>query len=223
MAKASGGTHSKSWRDKHGSGVGKYPYNSTEHIQFVKESLISWSQSTMNHNSDGVSQEFNSQVKDLMKEVGEGNYGVATSIAQRYNELGKRKHGNPMQLSEKQAYVVARAAVDNGLVSDNDRRMIFNYQNSKDTEVQVSQKENRKRQKRAAKYAEYEKTYQRSTTKIAIGSHVTDSKGRKGVITGIITPSTGYVTVDYGGYKKKEMAFNLKGEDGNPLKKRPKH
>lgn len=48
-------------------------------------------------------------------------------------------------------------------------------------------------------------------------------KGSKGTgkIVKIITRSTGYVTVDYNGILKNEMAFNLTDEAGQPLKAKP--
>lgn len=48
-------------------------------------------------------------------------------------------------------------------------------------------------------------------------------KGSKGTgkIVKIITRSTGYVTVDYNGTLKNEMAFNLTDEAGEPLKAKP--
>jgi hypothetical protein len=58
-------------------------------------------------------------------------------------------------------------------------------------------------------------------TKIFIGAKVSSKHG-EGTITKIITKSTGYVEVTYaGGGVRKEMAFNLTGEDGEPLKKKP--
>jgi hypothetical protein len=58
-------------------------------------------------------------------------------------------------------------------------------------------------------------------TKIYIGAKVT-SKNGAGTITNIITKSTGYVEVTYNnGILRKEMAFNLTGEDGELLKAKP--
>jgi hypothetical protein len=59
-------------------------------------------------------------------------------------------------------------------------------------------------------------------SKIFIGARVTSKHG-EGAITNVVTKSTGYVEVTYAnGSVKKEMAFNLTGEDGQPLKKMPK-
>ena len=55
-----------------------------------------------------------------------------------------------------------------------------------------------------------------------VGSKVFDEKGKECTISSIITKSTGYVTVTYpNGQKGKKMAFNLKGEDGNFIRKKP--
>ena len=55
-------------------------------------------------------------------------------------------------------------------------------------------------------------------SKIQIGVVFVSSKNGKGVITKIITKSTGYVEVDYNGTIKKEMAFNLVDENGQSMK-----
>lgn len=58
---------------------------------------------------------------------------------------------------------------------------------------------------------------------ITINQTVFNKKGQKGIITRIITKSTGYVEVAYeAGFSKKEMAFNLTDENGVSLKKAPK-
>ncbi|HMO62229.1 MAG TPA: hypothetical protein PKC39_08280 [Ferruginibacter sp.] len=60
-------------------------------------------------------------------------------------------------------------------------------------------------------------------SKIEIGVAVVSQKYGKGVITKIITKSTGYVEVNFNGSLKKEMAFNLMDENGQPLKSKPVH
>lgn len=58
---------------------------------------------------------------------------------------------------------------------------------------------------------------------IKLGMTVKTKKGLNGVITKIITKSTGYVEVTLeDGKKTKEMAFNLTDENGNPVRKAPK-
>lgn len=58
-------------------------------------------------------------------------------------------------------------------------------------------------------------------TKIEIGQTVVSPKNGTGIITRIITKSTGYIEVDFGGEFKKEMAFNLSDENGVSLKSKP--
>lgn len=56
---------------------------------------------------------------------------------------------------------------------------------------------------------------------IAIGTQVISAKHGAGVITKIITKSTGYVEVDFSGVIRKEMAFNLTDVNGQSLKSKP--
>lgn len=57
---------------------------------------------------------------------------------------------------------------------------------------------------------------------LSINQSVISRKFGKGVITRIITKSTGYVEVKFeSGVIRKEMAFNLTDENGNSLKKAP--
>lgn len=59
-------------------------------------------------------------------------------------------------------------------------------------------------------------------SKIQIGAKV-NGKAGSGIISKIITKSTGYVEVSYdNGTIKKEMAFNLTNENGESLKSAPK-
>lgn len=61
------------------------------------------------------------------------------------------------------------------------------------------------------------------TSKIFQGAEVNSKKNGHGIITRIITKSTGYVEVSYdNGSVKKEMAFNLTDNEGNALKATPK-
>lgn len=57
---------------------------------------------------------------------------------------------------------------------------------------------------------------------LQVNQTVVNKKGQRGIITRIITKSTGYVEVSYDGVVRKEMAFNLTDENGNALKKAPK-
>jgi hypothetical protein len=65
-------------------------------------------------------------------------------------------------------------------------------------------------------------TFIRSSTKVSAGSTVINSRYGTGTIEKVITASSGYVRVRYSdGTVRNEMAFNLKGSDGNYLKKKP--
>lgn len=58
--------------------------------------------------------------------------------------------------------------------------------------------------------------------KIEVGTPVKSDKRGTGIITKIITKSTGYVLVKYdNGTEYKEMAFNLNDAAGQPLKAKP--
>lgn len=61
-----------------------------------------------------------------------------------------------------------------------------------------------------------------AASKVFIGAKVFNKKGQQGEIVRIITRSTGYVEVNYAGINRKEMAFNLKDVNGEPLRKAPK-
>lgn len=56
---------------------------------------------------------------------------------------------------------------------------------------------------------------------LTLGTPVTSAKLGAGIITKIITRSSGYVQVDYNGVLRNEMAFNLADASGKPLKAKP--
>lgn len=56
---------------------------------------------------------------------------------------------------------------------------------------------------------------------IAIGTQVISAKHGAGVVTRIITKSTGYVEVNFSGVLRKEMAFNLTDINGQSLRSKP--
>lgn len=61
-----------------------------------------------------------------------------------------------------------------------------------------------------------------TTSRFAVGTEVMNSKGMKGIITMVITKSTGYVAVKWeSGKITREMAFNLTDVEGNSLKSKP--
>lgn len=153
----------------------------------------------------------------MVEQVAKGNYGFPSQVAQT---IVDRAPSNALNwsygISEKQAYVIAGAAIAHGHVPNTPLY-------SKDFHAKVDAKEAAKKSAQQQKWESYSKTYTKSSTKVAVGSRVFDAKKGWGTIGSIITKSSGYVTVNYdSGGSGKAMAFNLKGVDGNPLKKRPK-
>jgi hypothetical protein len=193
--------------------------NDPDSLQVTKQSIMYYSKIDRWNQNTSYNQGFNDDVQSVIEEIAEGNYGLATDIAKGLvSRNGWKQYGTTV--SEKQAYVLSKTIVDKGLVLKNGepRSAIWDPKVLKD----VRKERAIKAQERARKRQSYESSYKRSTTKVAIGSKVFSKHG-EGEITGIITKSTGYVTVKYSnGITRKEMAFNLNGADGNPLKKRPK-
>ena len=159
----------------------------------------------------------NSEAAGMVEAVAQGDYGFASEVAKT---VAGRAPANRLNwsygVSEKQAYVIAKAAVEHGHVPKTS-----GY--SKSFHEKVAADAARQAAARQQKWEAYSSTYTKSSTKVAVGSRVHDSKKGWGTISGIITKSSGYVAVKYdSGSTGKAMAFNLTGEDGNPLKKRPK-
>lgn len=172
-----------------------------ETINDVSRALQRYSKVDRWNNNTAYNLGFNSDAQKVVERLSEGNYGIATDIAKRavlnpnWNKYG-------YNFSDKQAYVIAKAALENKLVH---KSVIFDHNEAS------------KPKKRGTSAEPFIK----SSTKIAQGSKIIGSKG-EGTITRIITKSSGYVEVTYSnGTVRKEMAFNLKGADGNYLKKKP--
>lgn len=184
-------------------------------VQTVKEALMQYAnQDRWNKNTE-YQMGFNADAMGVIEDIAKGDHGLATTIAK---DLTSRPNWDKYgaRLSEKQAYVLAKAAVEGKHVPN---KTIFD----KSIRIKAQQDAARKAAAKAQKWEAYSKTYTKSSTKVAVGSKVWDAKGKSGTISSIITKSSGYVTVKYDdGSVGKQMAFNLKGSDGNPLKKRPK-
>lgn len=212
MAKGSGGTRGGGASAK-GRGLNfDSDYND---VNIVKQNLMKYVPMDKWNKNTEYQMGLNDTAQGIVEDVAKGDYGLATTIAkQAVGSPNWNKYG--YSLSEKQAYVIAKAAVEHGHVPKDSMY-------SKSFHAQVAAKEAAKKAAHAAKWEAYSKSYTKSSTKVAVGSKVWDSKGKSGTISSIITKSSGYVTVKYDdGSVGKQMAFNLKGSDGNPLKKRPK-
>ena len=214
MAKASGGTRGGGASGRSSAARGNFDadYNDVNIVakQLMEDLNIS------PYELHGMKAEWNSDAQGIIEDVAKGNYGFASEVAKT---VADRRPDNRLNwsygISEKQSYVIAKAATEHGLVPAKSQ-----YSKSKHEEwSRPSYQESKK----ANKYAAYAASYTKSSTKTAVGSRVFDAKKGWGTISKIITKSTGYVAVDYdSGAKGGQMAFNLKGEDGNFLKKRPK-
>lgn len=144
--------------------------------------------------------------------------GFAADVARTVERSERRTDGggSEWRVSEKQAYILGKAAAQRGRNKAVDSML--------DSTITVRAREAAQKEQRARECKTYEASYQRSSTKTEVGARVTDNKGRQGTISRIMTKSSGYVEVKYdNGSTGKAMAFNLRGEDGNPLKKRPKN
>lgn len=211
MAKASGGTRGGGASGRSG---GKADMSFTD-VETVAGALKQYSSVDRWNKNTEYQMGFNDDAQGLVEQLAKGDYGLASTIAKQATERpGWNKYG--ANFSDKQSYVMAKAAVEHGLVP---KKTIYDASITKAVKAQQAAKA----AAHQAKWEAYSKSYTKSSTKVAVGSKVWDSKGKSGTISSIITKSSGYVTVKYDdGSVSKQMAFNLKGEDGNPLKKRPK-
>ena len=196
MAKGSGNTRRSS-----SSKFKPLEYSKTA-VNDVKEALMLYGKIDRYNRSTEYHLGYNDDALTIVDKVAKADLGLATTIAkQAVSSKYYTKYG--VTLSEKQAYVIADAAVKNGMVPN---KTIFQHYESKNgkTGTDITSKQ------------------QLSSTKTKVGS-IVNSKHGNGVISRIITKSSGYVEVKYdNGITRKEMAFNLKGQDGNPLRNKPR-
>lgn len=197
MAKNSGGTRGYK---KTANKFKALEYNKTV-VNDVKNALIAYGKIDRWNRSSAYHMGYNDDALTVVERVANANLGLATTIAKQATS-SKQYKTSGVTLSEKQAYVIADAAVKNGLVP---AKTIFQHYEAKSNKTKGSLTKQ-----------------QLSTTKTKVGSIVTSKHG-SGVISKIITKSSGYVEVKYDtGVTRKEMAFNLKGQDGNPLRNKPR-
>lgn len=115
MSKGNGGTRG-SGRPSSG---GNYVPNTAPGIQYVKSQLMFYSATDRRNQNTAYHMGFNDQAQQLIEQVAKGNYGFASQVAQTaVNSPNWNQYG--YKLSEKQAYIIAKAAVDNKLVSQTD-------------------------------------------------------------------------------------------------------
>lgn len=214
MGRNSGSVMSVSVKE---SAVLKYQ-NDPDSLQTIKSSILSYSVIDRWNKNSEFSLGFNDEAQRLVETIAKSDYGLASAIANRaVSSPNWDKYG--YRFSDKQAYVLAKTAIDNRLTQRNGEPTHVIWDNS--TIKKVRRDAEIKSRVREEKKAKYNETYKKSTTKIEVGSIVNSPKYGKGTIKSIITKSSGYVAVKYdNGVVRNEMAFNLNGEDGNPLRKK---
>ena len=201
MSKGSGTTRTVNSKNAAASwkvGNNMLPY-SKQSVNDVKDDLLRYGKiDKWNRNTDYMLG-FNDDALSVIETVAKENLGLATMIAQQVTARpGYEKYG--ASLTDKQAWIIANAAVKSQLVPD--KTTFRHYEPKARTKTSAGEKQ------------------PLSSTKVKIGSVVVSKHG-EGVITRIITKSSGYVETEYNGVKYKEMAFNLNGKDGRPLKNKP--
>lgn len=200
MGRNSGSIKNGSKRTQNGGGGYEY---TPENTRRIASNLQEYSKVNKWRDNSSYMAGFNDAAQSVVENVAKKNLGLASTIAQRavsspnWNVYG-------YSFSDKQAYVIANAALKNKLVP---KHIVFDKY-----EIRTKPK------------AERVKVQTSATSKTAVGSSVSSKKYGSGVIRRIITKSTGYVEVEYAnGVKRKEMAFNLFGTDGKPLRNKPKY
>lgn len=101
MAKTSGGVRT-------GGKVRNVRKQPAYDIQSVKRGLIRYAKEDKWNRNTEYRLGFNSDAQGVIDQVAKGNYGFASQVAETVRRYGYR-------ISEKQAYVIARAAVENNL------------------------------------------------------------------------------------------------------------
>lgn len=201
MSKGSGTTRIISSRNVTASRrVGNNMLSYSKHsVNDVKDALLRYGKiDKWNKNTDYMLG-FNDDALSVIEEVAKENLGLATTIAQQViARPGYKKYG--ASLTDKQAWVIANAAVKSQLVPN--KTTFGHYEPKIKTKIST------------------EAEHPLSSTKVKVGSVVVSKHG-EGIITKIITKSSGYVETEYNGIRYKEMAFNLNGKDGKPLKNKP--
>ena len=87
-------------------------------IQSIKTGLLSYARVDRWNNNSAYQAGFNDSALSLIEELSNGDYGLASEIAkQAVNRPNFDKYG--VSLSEKQAYVLAKAAYDNKVLKSN--------------------------------------------------------------------------------------------------------
>lgn len=121
MSKSSGGVRQVNVRNNKAksAAVKLTPQQQKEHINQVKRSLEDYTVVDRWRKNNAYHHGYNDQAQSLIDDVAEGNYGFASDVAKTVASRNYR------YISEKQAYVIARAAVENNVRGMN--KILFEY------------------------------------------------------------------------------------------------
>ena len=94
----------------------EYVPNTPQGVQFVKKQLLEYVPMNKWNNHTDYAMGFNADAQNVVEKIAKGDYGFATKVAQTVvNSPNWDKYG--YKLSEKQAYILADAAVKNKLIT----------------------------------------------------------------------------------------------------------
>ena len=173
----------------------------------IKSAIMSNSQTPFRTNQGSIERMMSAQTQGLIEDIAKGDYGLATTIAkQAVERSGWNQYG--ARFSDKQAYILAKAAYDNKLISPQDANRVFRDV-SKEVERDRQRKNANRRASRAAKAAA-QKQIANNTAKnssLSVGATVRHAQFGSGKI---VSMDTNTIEVDFGGTRKKMMKAFVK-------------
>ena len=170
-------------------------------VQSIKGALLSYAKIDRWNRSNEYHLGFNGQATELVEDLAKGDYGLATTIAkQAVDSPYWSRYG--AKFSEKQAYVLAKAAYDNKVVKDG---IIFKDNSKEAAAMDARQRAARSaRRQRRKEREERIKAVAESNKGYKVGSIIKEPRtGREGKV---VSMTSEIVEVDYGeGIKRKYM------------------
>ena len=170
-------------------------------VQSIKGALMSYAKIDRWNRSNEYHLGFNGQATELVEDLAKGDYGLATTIAkQAVDSPYWSRYG--AKFSEKQAYVLAKAAYDNKVVKDG---IIFKDNSKEAAAMDARQRAARSaRRQRRKEREERIKAVAESNKGYKVGSIIKEPRtGREGKV---VSMTSEIVEVDYGeGIKRKYM------------------
>ena len=176
-------------------------------VQSIKGALLSYASIDRFNRSTGYHLGFNDQAIGLVEDLAKGDYGLASTIAKQAVERpGWGRYG--AKFSEKQAYVLAKAAYDNKVVKGD---LIFKDNSKEAAAMDARQRMARSaRRQRRKEREERIKAVAESNKGYKVGSVIKEPiTGREGKV---VAMTSEIVEVDYGGgirrkYSRKYARF----------------